>query len=59
MVAPISDLELEVFEQIHKCPNTHPGGGCQKCAMVARIKEEVQKFRLLAESIARIKGLRT
>ncbi len=59
MVEPISDLELEVFEQIHRCPNTHPGGGCQKCAMVARIKEEAKRFRLLAESIAKVKGLRT
>lgn len=59
MVAPISDLEIEVFVQMHRCPNTHPGGGCSKCAMVARIKEELKKFRLLAESIAKVKGLRT
>lgn len=59
MVDPISDLEIEVFEQIHKCTNTHPGGGCQKCSMVARIKEETAKFRLLVESIAKVKGLKS
>ena len=36
----ITDLEIEVFESRHNCPGIRLGGGCQKCAMVARIKQQ-------------------
>jgi hypothetical protein len=38
-MTPITDAELDTFKAMHQCPNTRPEGGCQKCAMVARIDQ--------------------
>lgn len=46
MAAPISDMEIGVFDQIHRCPNTHntSPASCWKCCAIARIKADGNKI---------------
>ena len=39
MAKPITDEELDIFHQMHKCQNTHLDGSCHKCCMAARIEQ--------------------
>ena len=48
---PISDTDLEVFEVMHSCPNTRPEGGCQKCAMVERLRRQELTIAVLTSQL--------
>lgn len=51
MAKPITDEEIEIFQQMHKCPNTHLDGSCHKCSMVARIEQ--LKAQLILSNLER------
>lgn len=44
---PISDDELSAFETMHQCPNLRPEGGCQKCEMVERIRQQERTIYMM------------